>query len=451
MEPLIIRHVNVVTMDQEGVLEDQQVRIENGLITAITPETNGTGDLTAKQIDGTELYLIPGLTDMHVHLIDQVDYQSYLPYGVTTVRNMWGPVESNTLRDKINKGEVLGPNLFNCSPIMDGDPPARPVDEHNITLKTPEEAVTAVKQAKEDGFDYIKVYDNLPLDIYLAIMKTSKGLGMPVAGHVPYQVGIEAVIEQGQASIEHQMYVSPDHLDLLQEGDTWVCVTHLVHDLMDLSVITQEEIDHRFLDPRRQYLSKENLDMWDIYRDLEKARTMYESFHEKVPYILALLENVTKENSKRFHTAAQEKGLKLLLGTDTPNPFLYPGYSLHDEMAALVRDFGWTPFQVLQMGTVFAAEFLRCLDTAGSITKGKQADLVLLAGNPLEDISQTANIKAVIKSGQYLHKDTLDQILEHLASSYAAEAVKIDKEKAAEEQAVAKEKKAEADKQAEAE
>ncbi len=429
MSEMIIRHVNVIPMDHNGVLENQRVEIVDGMITVLAPETaEADPEQNLKEIDGTGCFLIPGLMDMHVHLCDDVDYQSYLPYGVTTVRNMWGPVASNALRDQIARGEVVGPNIFNCSPIMDGDPPARPADEHNITLKTPEEAVAAVKQAQEDGFDYIKVYDNLPSDIYLAIMKTARELGLPVAGHVPHQVGIETVVEQGQASIEHQMYVSPEDVDLLLGSQTWLCVTHLVHALMDLSTITQEEIDVRYQDPRRKFVSKDTLDMWDMFRDLEKTRAMMKSFHDKTPFIVKTLENVTHENSQRFHAAAQEKGLKYLLGTDTPNPFLYPGSSIHDEMAALVKDFGSTPFQVLQMGTVYAAEWLGCAETAGSIAVGKQADLVLLTGNPLEDITQTANIKGVVKSGRWLGKQELDQVMEDLAAFYAAEAEKKAKE-----------------------
>ena len=169
---------------------------------------------------------------MHMHLSSKGDLDLYLPNGVTTIRNMWGAPEFNTWRDQISAGELTGPNVFNCGQIMDGDPPVRPADTYNVTLNTPAEGRSEVFRMKGEGYDFIKVYTNLPLDIYDAIAVASKECGMNFIGHVPRAVEFEHVVEAGQHSVEHMSYVTMEDIEIAARSGIWICPTVIVQNMI---------------------------------------------------------------------------------------------------------------------------------------------------------------------------------------------------------------------------
>jgi hypothetical protein len=168
-------------------------------------------------IEGRGYYLTPGLVDMHVHIQDANDLLLFAAYGVTSVRDMSGTTgflrsmgfpDQLNLRNRIRRGELLGPTIYTAGPIMEGDPPTTPL---MLVIRTPEEAASSVAWQVEQGYEYVKVYDHLSAEVYAAVLEAAREHGLPVVGHTPGEVGLEQVLAGGQVTIEHLSgYVDPD-------------------------------------------------------------------------------------------------------------------------------------------------------------------------------------------------------------------------------------------------
>ncbi len=386
-------------MDEERVLENVDLLVEDGKISRIGSDIQ-PGDAEVLSCDGK--YLIPGLCDMHMHLVSQGDLDLYMPNGVTTIRNMWGAPEFNQWRDQINAGELTGPTIYNCGQILDGDPPVRPADKYNTTLRTPSEGRKAVFRLKEEGYDFIKVYTNLPLDIYDAIAEASIECEMKFIGHVPRAVGFEHVVEAGQHSIEHIAYVSMDDVDTAASSGVWVCPTMIVQNMIT-TLHASSHAEALLEDNRLRYLDGETRSGWEAAYEGKGALAANKAFQ-------AFLKKSSYEKAKPVVREAYKAGCRLVLGTDTGNPFIYPGFAVHDELALMV-DCGLTEYDALKTGTHNAAECLEVLESTGTVEAGKTADLVLLDANPLENITHTQRIAGVMKNGQWFGRQATRNML----------------------------------------
>ena len=399
MKPVLFKHVNVIPMDEEKVLGNVDLLVEDGKISRIGPDIPPE-DAEVLLCDGQ--YLIPGLCDMHMHLSSKGDLDLYLPNGVTTIRNMWGAPEFNTWRDQISAGELTGPNVFNCGQIMDGDPPVRPADTYNVTLNTPAEGRSEVFRMKEEGYDFIKVYTNLPLDIYDAIAVASKECGMNFIGHVPRAVGFEHVVEAGQHSVEHMSYVTMEDIEIAARSGIWICPTVIVQNMIT-TLHASDHAEELIEDERLQYVRAEVRTGWEMAYQGREEMAKNEAFQN-------FLKDASYEKTRPVVRKAYEAGCRFILGTDTGNPFIYPGFSVHDELALMV-DCGMTPYDALESGTRNAAECLEVLDVTGTVEKGKTADLVLLDANPLGNIEHTQRIAGVMKGGQWFDRQAIQDML----------------------------------------
>jgi len=193
--------VTVIPMDSPRVLTDQVVLVRGTRIAEVGPRKSTHIPATANQIDGRGLFLIPGLADMHVHLMQGDTYfPFFLANGVTTVRDMAGGPEMLELRERVNKGALLGPIVYTAGPLVDGSPP---VWQGSEIVTTPEQARSVVEKRKTIGYDFVKVYDNLRPDAYDAVVQAAASVKMRLAGHVPPHVGLQRVLNAHQWSIEH--------------------------------------------------------------------------------------------------------------------------------------------------------------------------------------------------------------------------------------------------------
>jgi len=430
--------VGVVTMDSDRALEHRNVIVRGDRIVAVGPASSTAIPPGARRIDGRGKWLMPGLIDMHVHLNDPGDGALYVANGVTTIRNMWGFPETLEWRKQYESGQLLGPTVYTTGSILDGNPPIWP---GSTVIETDAAAESEIVAEKAAGYDFIKVYSRLSPGGYQAILQAAKRHGMRVVGHVPDAVGVLGVLDAGgQESIEHLTgYLTAAqaegshtsdiadwnqkrramiaHLDesripmlarRTRDAGVWNCVTLIVGQRFG----ALEHRDSLLRLPEVRYTTPEMLEMWDTSKDFR--------FHNTTTEDYAAMRAVTAFQM-RMTRALRDSGARILLGTDTSNPFVVAGFSAHQELALLVEA-GLTPYQALRAGTADAAEFLHASDQIGQVRPGLRANLVLVDGNPLEDVRAATRRSGVMLRGRWMPAVELDAELERVAKERKAPA-----------------------------
>jgi hypothetical protein len=344
----------------------------------------------ARIIDAKGQYLIPGLCDMHVH-INVDDRLLFVANGVTLIRIMSGFPSHLKLREKIKEGCLIGPEIYTTGPIIDGLNPYWP--ELSIVIDDKTKVYDVLSQMKKDGYDAIKVYQKLNKEVYYEIIRVAKKLKMPVVGHVPECLSVRDVLFSGQTSIEHlngyDRYYGVDFVikETVKSG-IWNCPTLLIHK-------NYEILDSLKKNPPSEikYVSPSIVEYWKTFKQCE-----YNKYEE-----LKLLKTLTNNNAN------------IVAGTDAGTAYVVPGFSLHKELS-LRQEAGLTPYQILLSATKNCAEMLGYDSRLGTIEKGKDADLVLLKNNPLEDINNTRTIVGVMTKGIWHSKEELNSMLDEIAT-----------------------------------
>lgn len=370
----------------------------------------------ARVIDGNGRYLIPGLWDMHSHVLWSPEaMQTFLPlyvaHGVTGIRDMGGRLDMlAAFRDSLGQGTRLWPRVVAAGQVLDGPEPVHT----DISIPVPDaaSAVAAVSMLAQSGVDFIKVYTLLPREVYFAVLAEAQRVGLPVVGHVPASVTPEEAILAGQRSIEHLR----DEIEpLCSQGAPEACGrlaaliraerTWQVPTLVTLRTKAFFDDSTATADSRLRYIPSGLRKEWQNER-LAKLRRGND-------YLAAKRQRYADEVwLTRFF--AQE-GVPLLAGTDAGVAFCYPGFSLHDELALFVQA-GMSPINALRTATIAPAEYLSARDSMGSIEVGQVADLVLLRANPLANIEATRTIDAVVLRGNVLRREDLDDLLDTVAA-----------------------------------
>jgi imidazolonepropionase-like amidohydrolase len=398
----------------------------------------------------------------------------FIANGVTGVRDMWGDCDSVCAVDAadndrpvsaavvsrwkrdISRGALIGPRLVAASAMFDGPSPDFP---GTYAIHSPDEARARVRLARARGADFIKVLNGLSRESYLAIIDEATQQGLPVAGHVPFAMTPREVSSAGQRSIEHWGDVvdfgsagykascsnQPDALrEALQAAratqDTSKATlarlrAHYLHVLTTnysealcaalfaefarngtwrvLTLITARNYEVTRLgdtllaaDPRLRYVDAATRSAWLEAAPIgPRVQRLTEDSAATVAYLNLVLS---------LPGAMQRADVPLLAGTDEPNPWVTPGFSLHDELALLVQG-GLTPIQALQTATINPARFLGATDSLGAVAVGKLADLVLLDADPLADIHNTTRLVAVFTAGRYFSRAALTALLTQAA------------------------------------
>ena len=389
----VFEGVTVVDVEAGQLIADRTVVVSGSRICSVDETAGAVVPADAVVVDGSGRFLIPGLADMHIHVNYPDDMLLYVANGVTTVRILWGFDWTLELREQIAVGEVLGPEVFTTGPIMDGYPPYWPGSE---VVTTADAAAASVQTQVDSGFDFIKVYTRLNQESYDAIIQTATQLGIQVVGHVPDEVGLEHVLNSGQYSIEHLTgYQIPGKGDALEQltaqNEVWNCPTIIVYERY--AVVDQ--------------LHDQPMEGLDYVHP--QMRANWKASEPFAPYDLGQF----KSKVKQLH----DLGALLIAGTDTANPYVIAGFSLHEELELMVEA-GLTPAEVLRTATYAPAEHLGILHRAGTVEVGKDADLVLLDGNPLDDIGKTRNRAGVMVKGLWYPTDELQDKLDGLAGLY---------------------------------
>lgn len=420
--------VTVIPMDREQMLAHQTVVVKGDHIVAVGSSIKLAPGV--KTIDGKGKFLIPGLADMHVHTFDPRQLALFVTEGVTTIRVMWGFPATLGARD--NAASRLSPTIATAGSIIDGVPPIWP---GSTGVSTAAEATAAVEAQKRAGYDFIKVYNKLSPEAYAAIVAAAAKANMRVIGHVPTAMGLEGVLAAKQASIEHldgyAKFARRANAPPLEEGfkarlkqwqqadparvkdavartkaaGTWNCPTLIV--MQRLANMDRPQTLER---PENRFVPPPTRESWDPKKDFRLVTWTAEDF-EAARGGIAWNQKLVKELATG--------GVGLLAGTDVGNPWLVPGFSLHEELTLLVGA-GLTPYQALRAATAAPAEFLH--SDAGTIAVGKRADLVLLDANPLADIHNTSKIAGVMLRGRWLPGSELHDEQERIALIYIGKA-----------------------------
>ncbi len=407
--------VNVVPMDRETVLPDQTVVVRDGRVADIGPAARVSVPKDAVRVDGRGKFLMPALAEMHAHVpggnasdeqIERVLFL-YAANGIGTIRGMLGHPRHLALRERIAKGELWAPRLYTSGPSFNGN-----------TARTIDVATAMVREQKAAGYDFLKIHPGVPRPVMDAVAAAAAEVGLFFAGHVPADVGLTRALELRQRTIDHlDGYIEAiardgapasqwfgvnlmDHVDesrvpalvrATKAAGTWMVPTEIL-----LESTTSDE-DPALMSkwPEMRHASPQQIASW-----IDTKRKM--------------MADVPSANRARFIQvrrrllkALHDAGVPFLLGSDAPQMWNVPGFSIHRELQVLVAS-GLTPYQALASGTRNVADFLGALDSTGTVAAGKRADLVLLEANPLADVSNTSRIAGVMLGGRWMDRAALD-------------------------------------------
>ncbi len=402
-DTLAIRHVTVISATGAAPQADMTVLIANGRIQLIGPAKSVRVRASNRVVDGTGRYLIPALWDMHVHLAaegwpDSTLGAWFLDHGVVGVRDMGTPMARiRALRAAFASTASRGPRIVAAGPFLNG---SRAVPGLVLHVETEADGRRAADSVRTLGADFVKVLSEIPPAAFRGAAEEARRLGLPIVGHLPAGVGPAEASDAGLRSLEHQFGLAltcayenarrcaaadarVSALDTaavfarLKQNGTWLTPT-----LVSFVRVLRSDDSARRHDPRLALLPDAVRAAW---------------LADRTPAPAGLAPALARERA--MLPPMRAAGLGFLAGTDFGDPFLYPGASLHDELAELVAS-GLTPMEALQAATRNAAAFFGTLDSLGTVERGKVADLVLLEADPLADIRNTQRIGAVVIHGE---------------------------------------------------
>jgi hypothetical protein len=431
-DDLVLKNVRVVDVDAGVIAAGRSMLVSDGYIKEISEHSAMRVPPGARIIDAAERYVIPALWDMHTHPMQPEALSMFVANGVGGVRIMWGMPRHLEWRARVELGELPGPRMLIAGPIVEGVPPqqmASVVDTDGRRLvRTFADGVAEVRRQKAAGFDYIKVYNNVPLEAYNGLVAEAGQLRMPVVGHVPFAPGIHGALAARQKSIEHlRGYVEQlvpanapiqPGVDMRSRTLAWEYVDE--SRIAELVRATRAAgawqcptlstfIYHAPTSAVERYLASTEAE----YLDAETRAGF--RHRDRVKWLSNFSEDdfvrATRANDKQtaLLRAMHAAGVPILAGTDT-NVF---GFGLHRELEALVAA-GLTPREALQTATINPARFAGLDNEVGRVRMGYAADLILLDANPLDDIRNTTTIHAVILRGELFDRAELDRMLAKL-------------------------------------
>ncbi len=420
-------NVTVIPVTENGVVLENHTVITNGSnISEVRPSVDqdledGAFDLV---IDGTGKFLMPGLAEMHGHVppthppANAASYFNdeyventlflYVAAGITTVRGMLGYEHQLELKEKVNNSELIGPNLYLAGPSFNGG-----------SISSPEQAREKVIQQKNEGWDLLKIHPGLTLDEYNTMAETANAVGITFGGHVPAEVGIERALEVKQLTIDHlDGYVA--YLNAFEDAEQEE----------KMSEIIQKTIENNVWMVPTQALWETIIGAgnYEVMKEYDELKYIPEAV--KNGYNNWVTQNIDNNSSldvdaalreaelrQRLLKEMNEAGVLILMGTDAPQIFSVPGFSIHRELPKMVAA-GMTPYEIIETGTKNVGLYFQETDEFGTIEVGKRADLILVDSNPIQDVANIQNHSGVMVRGQWLSKEMIDKKLAEIESSY---------------------------------
>jgi imidazolonepropionase-like amidohydrolase len=405
--------VTVIPMDADRSLPGHTVVVQGDRIVAVGPSATVSVPAGARRVDGRGKYLTPGLAEMHGHvpppsapaqLTEDVLFL-YLANGITTVRGMLGAEGQLELRRRTSRGELWGPTLYLAGPSFNGN-----------SVNSPADAVRMVRDQRAAGWDLLKVHPGLTLAEYDAMARTAAEEGIRFGGHVPADVGLMHAIRMGQETFDHvdgyveyvggaEGPVDPAKLDsavtATREAGAAVVPTMALWEVLFGTL----DLDSLRAMPELRYTSAQSVQQWTNAYNQRRAAPQYDAATAR--RVIAARQQVL--------AALHRGGARILMGTDAPQQFSVPGFSLHREFPRM-RAAGMTPYDILVTGTRNVGEYFQRQDAFGTVAVGRRADLLLLDANPLADVANLQRIAGVMARGRWMPGDEIRTRLEAIAA-----------------------------------
>ena len=429
---IAFQHVRVITMSENEVLDDHTILIDGSRIKEMGPSDSITIPTEAYLIDGTGLTLMPGLADMHAHYEEEEKGPLFVVNGITTVRNPTSSGDQFTFDTKAKAGDLVGPNVYTTGPLTDGPNPVR---GGSVIIDSPEAAVAVINAQFAAGYKAIKLYETLTKELYEAAVYAAKANGMRIVSHTPKAMQVEDLLELEISSIEH--------LDGYGEALSRGQFDSSVFRWYELFLESWLHVNEDTFEPLAQQTAVANV--WNVptltyYHQRLKYASEADDFfaRSEIDYVppgvkkfwLGALRNNKSvyldnwETSQKgqgarlkFVKALYDAGAPLLIGTDTPNPFIVPGYSYHEELVHY-SNAGISNDAILRMATSEAARYLEVKGEFGIVEPGARADLILIDGNPLLNLSVLGEPVGVMVNGHWRTREELIEVLEYNASKF---------------------------------
>lgn len=424
------QNVNLIDMTSDRVKANQTVLIKKGKIEAIGPADEIEIPKGATIISGTNKYLMPGLAEMHAHIPGNSDMDLleetlflYLSNGITTIRGMLGQPYHLKLRELVLTKQMLGPRIYTSGPSINGS-----------TVQSVGEAQRKVKIQKAAGYDFLKLHPGLTRENFDAVVATANEVGIPYAGHVSTAVGVRRALEAKYASIDHvdgyleglvplSIRVNPNTNGFFGINFTDIADEANIDELValtktnDVWIVPTQAMMERWVGPENpkelaqnhemQYMNPNTVNNWVTTKMTLLSSPNYDA------------DRAHKFNVIRRKIIGQlhDAGVKLLLGSDAPQVFNVPGFSIQRELDAMIRS-GLSNYDALVAGTVNPALFFKDEGKYGTIVKGADADLILVDENPLESISALRKQSGVMVRGTWISAEMIAKRLVQIADKY---------------------------------
>lgn len=409
--------VTVIPMDSERTLPRQTVIVKGDRIAELGATAVVKVPADAQRIDGAGKFLIPGLAEMHGHnppvgsspQYFETVFFLFVANGVTTVRSMLGFPGQLEWREKGRRGEIVAPSLYLAGPSFTGSGPT--------ATRTPQQAVDRVRTQKAEGWDLLKIHPGLTFEVYDAVAKTAKEVGIEFSGHIPADVGLVRAIDRGQRTVDHlDGYI--EHLDArvapvapaklaeivkkTRDTGTWVVPTMVLWE----TILGAAKADELAAFPELKYMPRQTVENWKASYGQKVNASNFNAAQAKQ----------IAGNRKVVLKALADGGASIIFGTDAPQQYSVPGFSIHRELKAM-KEAGMSNFAILQSATKNVGDYYKASDKFGMVAAGQRADLVLLTADPLADLGNVAKRAGVMVRGKWLSESDIQARLAKIAAA----------------------------------
>ncbi|MDP3472861.1 MAG: amidohydrolase family protein [Algoriphagus sp.] len=430
-QELLINHVNIITMENDMVLEDHSIYVKDGVIMEIAPEEE-ISVAGIRTLDGRGMYIFPGLAEFHAHIPPPEQFGPefqeevlwlYLANGVLRIRSMLGHESHLALKARVESGEIKGPRMFISGPSLNG-----------TSVTDPEAGRAMVRAQKAAGYDHLKLHPGLDTPKFLAIADEAKKIGIFYGGHVSMDVGLVTSLTNGYRSVEHidgyleAMITDKSKLDPTKSGPFNMLSVgevdkNLLPGLIKMTLDNKAYVAptmtlfERYFgyqpayelrqQPEMFYLPGQLVTQWfNTKTQLESSGVLAE---EKVkPYL---------DFRKALFLELHQAGVPMLMSSDSPQVFNVPGFSIHREIESM-SDAGMSNYEILKTGSVNCAEYYAQGGEWGVLKPGAAAEFVMVQKNPLEDLTTLEKPQAIMIGGKFMQRDELQLQINLIRQKY---------------------------------